>query len=600
MHAGDLLVQMLINYRVEYVFGLPGGQTAALYDAIYRRPRQISHILMRDERSAAYAADAYARVTGQIGVCDATVGPGATKLPSGLAEAKHSSIPILAIVSDINQATMHLAEYGAASQALDQLRMFEPLVKWQSRVPTAGNLPDLFRNAMRQATSGRPGPVVLNIPDDVFTSDCDDMDLDPGSQIRDGSFPSRRTGPDADSVALASFQLIEAERPVIIAGGGIHNAGASEELIRLAERLDIPVATTWSGKGAIPENHPLSVGLLGAMGTTSATEIVSAADVVFLIGYKSAQNSTFSWTLPREDQSVIHLDVDPAEIGKVFTTAVGLVGDARTGLQLLLGQVFRVERPEWVAQVEQARSGWQQQLDRERGSDQTPVTPQRVMGEIQHVWGDDDLLVCDASFASGWGGAFLQLPVAGRRALFPRGIAGLGWGLPAAIGARFGHPDGTVVCLAGDGGFAYSVAEISTLVKYGLKVVCVVLNNKALSWIKWNQRMTWGEHYQSSDFPDINFAAVARGFGCAGISVTSPDQLGDALDTAFSGNVPVVIDVKTEEWETPLLAYRAAVEQPVEATARTAYEPGSTGQPQRRETNRERAGGTIMPRRGGR
>ncbi|MEZ4572249.1 MAG: thiamine pyrophosphate-binding protein [Thermomicrobiales bacterium] len=430
---------------------------------------------------------------------------------------------------------------------------------------------------MRQATSGRPGPVVLDIPDDVFTSDCDGLNLDSGSNIRDGSYPSRRTGPDSDSVALASFQLIEAQRPVIVAGGGVHNAGATDELQRLAERLSIPVATTWSGKGAIPEDHPLSLGLLGAMGTTCATEIVSSADVVFLIGFKSGQNSTFSWKLPREDQAVIHLDIDPAEIGKIFTTAVGLVGDARTGLQMILGQVFPVERPEWLEDVAAARHDWQEQLDEERSSDQIPVTPQRVMGELQRVWGEDDLLVTDASFASGWGGAFLQMPVAGRRALFPRGIAGLGWGLPAAIGARFGHPDGTVVCLAGDGGFAYSVAELSTLVKYGLKVVSIVLNNNALSWIKWNQRMTWGERYQSSEFPDIDFAAVARGFGCKGVSVTDPDQLADALDDAFAGDGPVVIDVKTEEWETPLLAYRAAVEQPVSTEARPAY---STSRPQ--------------------
>ena len=571
MHAGDLLAEMLINYRVEYVFGLPGGQTAALYDAIYRRPGQISHILMRDERSAAYAADAYARVTGRIGVCDATVGPGATKLPSGLAEAKHSSIPILAILSDIHQSTLHLADYGAASQALDQMRMLEPLVKWQARVPLPENLPTMLKNAMRQATSGRPGPVVLDIPDDVFRADCGDLRLDVSANIRDGNFPARRTGPDADSVALASFQLIEAERPVIIAGGGVHNAGATDELLRLAERLDIPVATTWSGKGAIAEDHHLSVGLLGAMGATSATEVVSAADLVFLIGYKSGQNSTFSWKLPREDQAVIHLDIDPVEIGKVFTTGVGLVGDARTGLQMVLGQVFRIDRPEWLARVAEARAAWQAQLDRERQSDVVPVTPQRVMGELQRVWGEDDLLVCDASFASGWGGAFLQLPVAGRRALFPRGIAGLGWGLPAAIGARIGHTEGTVVCLAGDGGFAYSVAELSTLVKYGLKVVSIVLNNNALSWIKWNQRMTWGERFQSSDFPDIDFAAVARGFGCQGITVTRPDELEQAMESAFAGDDPVVIDVKTEEWETPLLAYRAAVERPVQAAKRTAY-----------------------------
>ena len=583
MHAGDVLVEMLVKYGVEYVFGLPGGQTAPLYDAIYRRPDQIQHILMRDERSAAYAADAYARVTGRIGVCDATVGPGATKLPSGLAEAKHSSIPVLAILSDIDQATLPLSDYGAASQALDQLRMVEPLIKWGAKVPVVEILPAMLRNAMRQATSGRPGPVVLDIPADVFKADCSALDLDTSALARDGSYPPRRQGPDADSVALASFQLIEAERPVIVAGGGVHNSGATDELLRLAERLDIPVATTWSGKGALPETHPLSLGLLGAMGTTCATEIVAEADVVFLIGNKSGQNSTFAWTLPRDDQIVIHLDIDPAEVGKVFHTAVGLVGDARTGLQMILGQVFPVERPEWLARVAEARADWQAQLDAERGSDHVPVTPQRVMGELQKLWGEDDLLVCDASFVSGWGGAFLQLPVAGRRALFPRGIAGLGWALPAAIGARFGHPEGTVVCLAGDGGFAYSVAELSTLVKYNLKVVSIVLNNRALSWIKWNQRMTWGERYQSSDFPDVDFAAVARGFGCQGISVTQPDELAAALESAFASDGPVVIDVKTEEWETPILAYRAAIERPAEVAATTAHATRQPHHPRQRE-----------------
>jgi acetolactate synthase-1/2/3 large subunit len=458
-----------------------------------------------------------------------------------------------------------LSDYGAASQALDQLRMLEPLVKWQGRVPVASILPDMLRTAVRQATSGRPGPVVLNIPDDVFTADCSGLDLDTTSHIRDGSFPSRRTGPDSDSVALASYQLIEAERPVIVAGGGVLHAGATDELLRLAERLDIPVATTWSGKGSLAETHPLALGLLGSMGTACATEIVAAADLVFLIGFKSGQNSTFSWTLPREDQTVIHLDIDPAEIGKVFTTAVGLVGDARTGLQMLLGQVFPVERQEWLAQVADARAAWQRQLEDERASERAPITPQRVIGELQKLWSIDDLLVCDASFASGWGGAFLQMPRAGRNALFPRGIAGLGWGLPAAIGARFGRPDGTVVCLAGDGGFAYSVAELSTLAKYGLKVVSVVLNNSALSWIKWGQKIAWGGRFQSSDFPEVDFATVARGFGCHGVRVTRPEDLRPALEAAFEGDGPVVIDVKTEEWETPILAYRAAVEAPASA-----------------------------------
>lgn len=559
MNTGDLIAQMLIKTRVEYVFGVPGGQTAALYDAIYRRAGQIQHILFRDERNAVYAADGYARVTGRIGVCDATVGPGATKLPSGLAEALHSSIPVLAIISDIKREHEYLADFGAASQALDQIRMLEPTLKWSAKVPTAEAFPELFRSALRQATSGRPGPVALDIPDDVFTEQINRDDFDSGITIRDSSYPARRTAPDADSVALACYQLIEAERPVIIAGGGVLNSGAEEEIQRLAERLNAPVATTWSGKGSIAETHELSLGLLGAMGTAAAEHVVREADTVFLIGFKSGQNSTFSWTLPTPHQLVIHLDIDASEIGKAIQTEVGLVGDAKAGLQLMLEHIVPVERPAWRAQVDGIRAAWQRQLDQERSSDATPITPQRVLGEIQKQWSTGDTLVCDASFASGWGGTYLQLPEAGRYALFPRGIAGLGWGLPAAIGARFGRPDGHVLCLAGDGGFAYSTHELATIAKYQLPIISVVLNNSALSWIKWGQRLRWDEHYQSSDFPDVNFARVAEGFGVKGVRVTNPGELEGALSDAFASQSATVIDVITDEWQTPILAYREAV-----------------------------------------
>ena len=566
MHSGDLLTEMLINYGVEHVFGLPGGQTGALYDGLLSRAGEIRHVLMRDERSAAYAADAYARVTGRVGVCDATVGPGATKLPSGLAEAKHSSIPILAILSDINQAHAALADFGAASQALDQLEMLRPLVKWQAKATRQAHLPELMRAAMRQATTGRPGPVVIDIPEDVFNAEYMRGTMDSAARNHDGTFPSRRTAPEADLIGLAAHHLMQSERPVIVAGGGVLISRAEQELVGLAATLDMPVATTWSGKGAIAENHPLALGLLGNMGTTAATEVVTNADLVFMIGTKSAQNSTFSWTLPRADQRVLHLDVDAAELGKVFATAVGLAGDARLGLMLLHERVRTVARPAWRASVAAAKAGWERQRDDERASHATPITPQRVVGELQRRWSATDLLVSDASFASGWGGAYLELPTAGRRALFPRGVAGLGWGLPAAIGARFGHADGTVVCLAGDGGFAYSLGELATAALYRLKIVAIVLNNRALSWIKWNQRINWGGRYQSADFSDVDFALVAQGFGLRGERVSEPEELAPALERGFAHDGTTVIDVITDEWETPIFAYRAAVAQHVGAS----------------------------------
>lgn len=565
VHSGDLLTEMLIEYGVEHIFGLPGGQTGALYDGVLSRAGDIRHVLMRDERNAAYAADAYARITGRIGVCDATVGPGATKFPSGLAEARHSSIPVLALLSDVKQEYAALTDFGAASQALDQLAMLRPFTKWQAKATQQAVLPELLRTALRHATTGRPGPVVLDIPEDVFNAGYTPGTLDTAARSRDGAYPSRRSAPDADAVALAAHHLMTAERPVIVAGGGVLISGAEQQLVALAAMLDIPVATTWSGKGSIAETHPLALGLLGAMGTTASQEIVAEADLVFMIGAKSAQNSTFSWTLPRADQRVLHLDVDPAEIGKVFPTAVGLAGDARLGLALLGERVRTISRPAWRARAGQARAQWERQRDGERASGATPIAPQRVIGELQLRWSAEDVLVCDASFSSGWGGAYLALPSAGRKALFPRGIAGLGWGFPAAVGARFGQTEGTVVCVTGDGGFGYSVGELATAALYKQKIVTIVMNNRALSWIKWNQRISWGGRYQSPDFPDVNFAKVAEGFGVRGVRVTEPEQLGAALDAAFAFHGPTVIDVITDEWETPIFAYRAAVEQRVGA-----------------------------------
>jgi len=333
-HGGDVLVEMLIGYGVPVVFGLAGGQTLPLYDAIRSRAPRIKHIPMRDERNAAYAADGYARISGRVGVCDATVGPGAIKFTSGLAEAYNSSIPIVALISDMPSDWLAVRYRGGGNQLVDQMSVLAPLCKWTGRLPAPHKLPELVQRAFQFSTSGRPGPVAIELPEDMFKAECDEMTHE--IDARYGSAPAHRFAPDPEAVRAAIGLLQSAARPVMIVGGGAHLSSAGEQASALAEALAIPVATTLSGKGVIPENHPLSLGVIGSLGGSSvARTFLEEADVILAVGFKFGQNPTFKWTLPKQGQRVIHLDIDGAEIGKVFPAEVGLVADAREGLSAL-------------------------------------------------------------------------------------------------------------------------------------------------------------------------------------------------------------------------------------------------------------------------
>jgi acetolactate synthase-1/2/3 large subunit len=567
MHTGDLLVEQLMQYGVEVIFGVPGGQTVALYDAIQRHEPRIRHVTLRDERSTLYAADAYARLTGKIGVCDVTVGPGAVKLPSGLLESYNGSIAVLAIVSDVNRDWNHLQERGAATQAMDQEALLRPLCKWVTTVKAPEALPALLGTALRRATTGRPGPVALIIPHDVFdmrlTAESGAVpEAPPALQAwcdpRLGRFPSLRAAPDPEAVAAAARCLAAAERPVMIAGGGALIAGAEVELRALAEALSMPVVTTFTGRGVLPDDHPLSLGLLGSIGATCARRAVEMADTVFMVGVKSAKNSTFDWTLPRRDQTVLHLDVDPAEIGKVFRTEVGLVGDARLGLEAVLGALnpSPLPSPSWYAALKQE---WEAEGRAALASDGVPILPQRVMGELARRTGPDDLVVCDASYPTGWGMLYHPIRRAGRGILAPRGSAGLGYGLPAAIGAGIACPGRRILLLAGDGGFAYAVGELASVQLYQLPIVTILFNNRSLAWIDHWHRI----YFQGDGAPfrwnDVDHAAVARGFGCLGLRVERPEAIGPALDEALAAGCPAVVEVIVSPEETPIPAYRDAM-----------------------------------------
>ncbi|MCL4296900.1 MAG: thiamine pyrophosphate-binding protein [Anaerolineae bacterium] len=546
-HGGDVLVEMLLGYGVPVVFGLAGGQTLPLYDAIRSRAPRIRHIPMRDERNAAYAADGYARISGRVGVCDATVGPGSIKFTSGLAEAYNSSIPLVALVSDMPHDWLAVRYRGGGNQLVDQMAVLAPLCKWTARLPTARKIPELVQRAFHMAVSGRPGPVAIELPQDLFKEAQDDAA--PSVEPRFGAAPAYRPAPDPGAVRAAVELLAAASRPVIIAGGGIWCSHAGPELVALAERLALPVATTLSGKGAISETHPLALGVLGSLGGTSAArKLVEDADVILAVGFKFGQNPTYLWTLPTPSQRIIHLDLDGAEIGKVFPVEVGLVADARLGLAALLeaSQVAHPIEP-IAARIASLKAEWQANLAAAAAPAQ-PIKPQQVAALLNELAGPDDILVCDASFASGWGGMYFEARDH-RRVIFPRGMAGLGWGLPAAIGAQLARPTSNVIVLAGDGAMTYCLGELATLAQEKLNVKVVVLNNSSMGWIKWEQAVFWDGKFQSTDLSRVNFAAVAQGLGCAGLQVSDPAGLREALGQALAADQPVVVDVETSASE---------------------------------------------------
>lgn len=564
-HAGDLLAELLVRYGVTHVFGQPGGQTAALYDGIARRREHIKHMLVRDERSAAYAADAFARLTGKPGVCDVTVGPGTTKLADGLVESLNASVPLLALVGELPRDWAPYREKGVASQGFDQVRFLDSITKSTLSVPTLAALPQMVRAAFRLATSGRPGPVALVIPHDVLDADWSEDAAAVEVDDRYRQAPAHRPVASPDSVVAAAELLNRSRRPVVVAGGGVHASRAAGRLLELAERLDAIVVTSFSGKGSIAETSSHAAGVLNPLGPAESLEIARRADVVFWIGCKLGQNTSHNWTLPLAEQATVQLDVDGSELGRTFRPTVALNGDVLSTLDALLPHIRGKGRPAWMKEA----AGVKEKASRERTAIESkgtvPVHPARVMRELAAHLGEDDVVVSDASFSAGWIATHVKARRGGRDFLFARGQGGLGYSVPAAIGAASARPEARVITVGGDGGFSYAVGELATHAQHGLRTVNVVLNNGTLAWLAIWQQLFFHGLRQSVDLASeagpADFAAAARGLGCDGIRIDDPSELGDAIRTAFASRGPVVLDVRTDPLATPVHSYRRRLEE---------------------------------------
>lgn len=541
--VGDSLVEALATAGLHVIFGVPGGQTLPLYGAA--RSGSLTHVLVRDERNAVYAADSLARLTGTVGVCDATLGPGVTNLVSGLAEAYAASVPVLAIVADTQRSLEHLRRRSVASQAFEQRAVLEPVTKWVARADEPETVPRVLDQALRVATTGRPGPVVLEIPEDVFDSTGEFEQPPPPVSV---SYPRFRPAPDPRALAEAARHLAGARRPLIVAGGGVVLGGSAEAVATLAHELSIPVATTIAGKGTLAETDPLSAGVAGVFGNVRASAALDAADVILVLGSKLDQLSTHRWRLPHPEQTIIHADIDGEELGRTTPVTVGLLADA--------GETARTLLPALQGQMSHEHD-WLDTLGRltppGTGTEDDAVAPEALVRAVSDRLAPGDIVVCDASLVSGWAAAHLQLPASGRAFVAPRGLAGIGWAAGAAIGARFAAPENArVVVLAGDGAWTYGLAEVETAARYSLDLTYIIFNNAALAWVK------HGEDGLGIDppsvFRDVDFAAVAEPMGASATRATTLAEATAQLDAALAHAGPSLMDVVTSVDASPIVS----------------------------------------------
>lgn len=557
--AGDCLADMLEAYGVTHIFYVPAIATRTTV-AMEERTN-ITRVVTHGEKAAAYMADGYARMTGRPGVCLAQ-GVGGANLAAGLRDAWLAGVPLIAITGGPYEHSRGRQFY----QQSDDQRMFLPVTKFSELVTNATRLPDLLRQAFRVSTTGRPGPVHLELKGQLGEVDEEVAELSPRAERRFAAIPPFRPCPEPEVVREAAALLAAAERPVIVAGGGVRASGGAPELLALAEGLGAAVVTSMDGKDTVTSGHPLNCGVVGLYSRKSANRVILEADVVLFAGSAMGGQATFHWQLPAEGTRVIQLDIDPEQLGRHYTDVVPLLGDAKVTLGQLndaLGEMQRTSRTdEWRERIAEIQTEWTDEYQRQLESDVVPLRPERLCAELSRVLPSDAVVVADTGHAGMWTAQMLDLREEGQGYL--RAAGSLGWAFPAGIGAKMAAPDRPVVVFTGDGGFWYHIAELETAVRWQTGVVVVVNNNNSLNQEIGPLKSVYGEvltgrHGDLWKFTHVDFGELAETMGAKGRRVTQPEELhgalSDALEEADALRVPVIVDVQTEITATAPLAY---------------------------------------------
>ena len=540
--GAEAMLRVLEAHDVTHVFGLCGDTSLPFYDAIYRLDNSIEHVLVRDERTAAYMADGYSRITGRIGVCEGPSGGGATYILPGLIEANDSSAAILGITTDIS-----VASYGKYPLTeVDQEALMRPLTKWNTVIRSADHIPRMIRAAFRHMATGRPGSAHLGVPYDIqyHPVDPDDVWGDDTHAV----YPSRRFAPEPGSCEKVIDAILSAKRALVVCGGGVLASGAMSELDEFARRLDIAVATSITGKGSLSDNHPNSLGVVGSNGGTNATwDLLASADLVVFLGCRAGSTTTSRWEAPGRGVRIVHIDSDPAVIGANYRVEVGIVSDLKLALAEINRHLANRESHHHdlggAALVEEAKSRKFAEFDRIAASRETPIRPELVIASMQNTLPDDAVIVTDPGTSCPYIAAYYRLPRAGRYFITNRAHGALGYSLGAAMGAWYGKPDRKIVAIMGDGSFGFACGELETVVRMGIPLLIIVLNNSSFGWIRASQHDDCGARYHNVDFNRSDHARIARAYGLKSWKVENPAALETVMKFALEEQGPTLVEV---------------------------------------------------------
>jgi acetolactate synthase-1/2/3 large subunit len=546
MTGSRLFAEMLKGYGVTHVFFVPTILLEALAEA---DSLGIRKVLAHSEKAAAYMADGYARASGRPGVCMAQQ-IGASNLASGLRDAYMACTPMVAISGGSTPA----GRYRQAYQEVEDVAQFDSVTKLNMQLEDLARFPDLLRQMFRVATSGAPGPVHLRLPGAYGQGVEGEGDLEPLAEPRFSRVPAFRPGPEIDRVHEAAALMEDAHKPIIVAGGGVVASNAQPELVELAEKLRIPVATSLTAKGAIPDDHELAAGVVGTYSRACANQAVSEADLVVFVGSHASGQLTVEWKIPAIGTPVIQIDIDAAQLGRNYPNAVALLGDAKVTLRALCDAARRRDPASpkaWTGRVQQLVANWRAKAEPMRASDASPMRPERICREISQALPANGVLVSDTGHAGMWTGQMVDITKPGQR--YIRCEGSLGWGLPGAMGVKCALPDRPVICFTGDGGMYYHLAELETAARHGINLVVIINNNASLNQeiplvkdaYKNKDDQLSGELWRFRKQADL--AKAAQALGCDAFRIEKPGELKGLLPQALAMGKPVVIDCITDE-----------------------------------------------------
>ena len=539
--GAEALVKLLNEYEVNYIFGLCGDTSLPFYDALFRLNHSIKHILTRDERSASYMADGYARVTGKVGVCEGPSGGGATYIIPGVVEANESSISLISITSDVPTTS-----YGHFPLTeLDQNALFKPLTKWNCVLRKSKTFAKDIRRAFKESTTGKPGSCHLALPYDIQNQEVSEKEI--WVDKKHIKFPAEAKKPNINKLKKILEEIYKSKNPIIICGGAIKNAFAERELQKFVEKLNIVLATSVTGKGTLSDSHPNSLGVVGSNGGSIFTrETLNNSDLVIFLGCRAGSVTTEKWQYPNKKKKIIHIDVDPSVINANYKSYISLIAEVKSTLieanKLVKAKDFKGD--EIVKEVKKKKFNKFNQL---ANSNDTPIKPERIIKELNDQLPKDTYVVVDPGTPCPYFAAYYNFNESGRYFVTNRAHGALGYALPASIGVQIGRPKNRVISVMGDGSFGFAVGELETAVRLKLPIIFIVISNSVYGWIKAGQKTKFEKRYFSVDFNRTDHSKIAEAYGVKSWKISTNDDLKDKINEAINfKSGPCLLDIITQ------------------------------------------------------